>query len=85
MINGRFVVYGTPSYLKEIYGYGYIVKTVLKCTNDQLETEMKSFLSSHLEKLDQIEKNNSEMEFHLKTDSDLKLSALISELMRLVE
>ena len=25
------------------------------------------------------------MEFHLKTDSDLKLSALISELMRLVD
>jgi ATP-binding cassette subfamily A (ABC1) protein 3 len=32
MINGRFVVYGTPSYLKEMYGYGYIIKMVLKCT-----------------------------------------------------
>ena len=52
MINGRFVIYGTPSYLKEKYGYGYIVKMVVKCTNEQLEIEMKSCLSSHLEKLD---------------------------------
>ena len=40
MINGRFVIYGTPSYLKEKYGYGYIVKMVLKCTETQLDLEM---------------------------------------------
>lgn len=77
MINGRFVIYGTPSYLKEKYGYGYIVKMVLKCTETQLDLEMQSNLGMHLEKLDQLKLDNSEIEFHLKTDSDMKLSALI--------
>ena len=52
MINGRFVVYGTPSYLKEKYGYGYTTKLFLKCTETELDLSMKkSSLSSHLEKL----------------------------------
>jgi len=53
MINGRFVVYGSPSYLKEKYGYGYIVKMVLKGSETDLDLDMKkSGLGAHLEKLD---------------------------------
>jgi hypothetical protein len=44
---------------------------------------MQSGLSTHLEKLDQVEINHTEIEFHLKTD--LKLSSFIDQMMKLVE
>jgi ABC-type multidrug transport system ATPase subunit len=40
MINGRFVVYGTPSHLKEKYGYGYIIKLFLKGSETDLDLYM---------------------------------------------
>lgn len=40
MINGRFVVYGTPAHLKEQYGYGYIVNMSLLCSETQLDVHM---------------------------------------------
>jgi len=93
MINGRFAVYGTPSYLKEKYGYGYIVKMFLKHSETsnvnielKLALQMKEFkLDNDLERLGQIDNDQNEIQFHLKAESNLKLSELIKKLMQLEE
>jgi len=69
MINGRFAVYGTPSYLKEKYGYGYIVKMFLKHSETsnvnielKLALQMKEFkLDNDLERLGQIDNDQNEI------------------------
>ena len=45
MINGKFVVYGTPSYLKAEYGQGYMVSVSLKDNEDAVKSAMASDLS----------------------------------------
>ena len=44
MINGRFVVYGSPGHLKSTYGMGYTV--VLVCSGDN--TSMNQFVAQNM-------------------------------------
>jgi hypothetical protein len=54
MINGRFVVYGTPTYLKEKYSYGYLLKMKMLKSETDLDVQMAQGLGQYFEKLDKV-------------------------------
>jgi hypothetical protein len=41
MVNGRIVVYGSPSYLMKQYGQGYIFNTILNTATVNIEQAIR--------------------------------------------
>ena len=92
MINGRFVVMGSPGYLKDQYGTGYIINLRPIVPESEIDTYLQQNFNGILEKKGSIETEEehnghklTELEFQVQAGSDMKLSALFEQLIMMKE
>ena len=75
MVNGRFVVYGSPGHLKDRYGQGYLVTMKPKIP----EAELNSYVAQnlpYLEKQDSIRASNGSHEIQYQVKANIALDSI---------
>ena len=86
MINGKFVVFGSPSHLKAEYGQGYMISVTLKDDEEAIKQTMLSELS-FLDFKDRLQTDTIELNFQMKhgvsIDSVGGLSSIFQKLCAL--
>lgn len=75
MVNGRFVVYGSPGYLKDQYGQGYLVTMKPKILEAELDSYMTRNLP-YLEKQDSIRAPDGSHEIQYQVKADITLDSI---------
>jgi len=75
MVNGRFVVYGSPGHLKDQYGQGYLVTMKPKIP----EAELNSYVTQnlpYLEKQDSTRAPDGSHEIQYQVKADISLDSI---------
>jgi ABC-type multidrug transport system ATPase subunit len=92
MINGRFVVMGSPGYLKDQYGTGYIINLRPLVAEAQVDEYLQQNFNGLLEKKGSVVTdevldgmNLLEMSFQVAAGANIKLSALFEQFIVMKE
>ena len=92
MINGRFVVMGSPGYLKDQYGSGYVIMLQSILPEALIDEYLQQNFNGILEKkgsmpMDEVHEGYElvELEFQVIAGSNMKLSALFDQLIMMKE
>ena len=92
MINGRFVVMGSPGYLKDQYGSGYVIMLQSILPEALIDEYLQQNFNGILEKkgsmpMDEVHEGYElvELEFQVIAGSNMKLSTLFDQLIMMKE